>query len=46
MTTYILNSSSIQETLEADLINLQLICTDNESYQYSKEGEFELCHGG
>lgn len=46
MTTYILNSSSIQETLEADLINLQLIYTDNESYQYSKEGELELCHGG
>ena len=46
MTTYILKSSSIQATHEADLIHLPLIGTDNENYQYSKEGELDLCHGG
>lgn len=46
MTTYILKSSSIQAIHEADLIHLPLIGTDNENYQYSKEGELDLCHGG
>jgi len=45
MTTYILNSHSIQEIHKADLIHLQSICADNKSSQYSKEGKFELCLG-
>ena len=32
MAIYILSSRSIPEIREADLINLQLICPDNESY--------------
>lgn len=45
MTIYILNSGSIQELREADLINPRLICTDNKSYQYSEEGELSCAMG-
>lgn len=45
MTIYTLNGSSMQEIHEADQINVRLIYTNNEIYQYSKEEESELCQG-